>query len=141
MSERLNNHKIDDDNEEGLAQLLREAGARDMPSEEVTQDVRRAVHAEWQAIVAQRRRRNWFVGSGLAASLAVATIAATIGLKMGTSPATAIASVARVEGALQMTTDGGDEWHVVQPGETLMEGGTLRTNGETRAALDFRDGV
>lgn len=140
MSERLNNYKVDDDNEEGLAQLLREAGARDMPSDEMTQDVRRAVHAEWQAIVAQRRRRSWFVGSGLAASVAVAALAATIGLKMG-SPATPVASVARVEGALQMTTDGGEQWHVVQPGETLMAGATVRTNGETRAALDFGDGV
>jgi ferric-dicitrate binding protein FerR (iron transport regulator) len=141
MSERFDNHKIDDDNEEGLAQLLREAGARDVPSAELMQDVRRAVHAEWQSVVSQRRRRHWLVGSGLAASVAVAALATTIGLKIGISPATPVASVARVEGTLQMTTDGGEQWRVVQAGETLMEGATLRTNGETRAALDFGDGV
>jgi ferric-dicitrate binding protein FerR (iron transport regulator) len=141
MSERFDNHKIDDDNEEGLAQLLREAGARDVPSAELMQDVRRAVHAEWQSVVAQRRRRNWLVGSGLAASVAVAVLATTIGLKIGSSPAAPVESVARVEGTLQMTTDGGEKWRVVQARETLMEGATLRTNGETRAALDFGDGV
>ncbi|MFL6578557.1 MAG: FecR domain-containing protein [Povalibacter sp.] len=141
MSERSDMHKLDDDNEESLGQLLREAGARDLPSAEMMQDVRRAVHAEWQAVVAQRRRRNWYVGSGIAASIAAAAVATTIGLKLVSSPGLPVASVARIDGALQVTTDGGDEWHAVKVGETLTEGAMLRTDESTRVALDFGNGV
>jgi len=82
-----------DDSEESLGQLLREAGARDMPSAELMRDVREAVHMEWQSVVMQRRSRNRYVGYGVAASVAVAALATTIGLKLATTPALPIASV------------------------------------------------
>src|SRR4051812_30767978 len=140
MSEQSDNPRPDD-SEESLGQLLREAGARDMPSAELMQDVRRAVHFEWQSVIAQRRRRNRYVGFGVAASVAVAAVATTIGLKITTTPALQVASVARVDGALQVTLDGGDDWHAVKAGEALTTGAMLRTDEGTRAALDFGHGL
>jgi ferric-dicitrate binding protein FerR (iron transport regulator) len=130
-----------DDSEESLGQLLREAGARDMPSAELMRDVREAVHMEWQSVVMQRRSRNRYVGYGVAASVAVAALATTIGLKLTTTPALPVASVARVDGALQVTVDGGDEWHAVATGESLKTGAILRTDQGTRASLDFGHGL
>ena len=140
MNEPFDIRKLDDDNEENLGALLREAGPRDLPSAELMQDVRQAVHAEWQSIVAQRRRRNRFVGYGVAASVLLAALATTIGLRVSTPSAQWVASVARIDGSLQMNSDGND-WHAVSVGEPLPEGALLRTDAGTRAALDFGDGV
>jgi len=132
--------KLDDDNEENLGALLREAGPRDLPSAAMMQEVRDAVHAEWQSVVTQRRRRNWYVGYGVAASIAVAAVATTIGFKMSAQPAVQVASVARVDGTLQMTSDG-EDWQTVRVGDQLTAGAMLRTDAGTRVALDFGDGV
>jgi ferric-dicitrate binding protein FerR (iron transport regulator) len=140
MNERFDIRKLDNDNEESLGALLREAGPRDLPSAELMEQVRGAVHAEWQSVVAQRRRRNWYVGSGIAASVAVAAVAATIGFNISTQPAPLVASVARVDGSLQMTIDG-DAWQTVKVGDQLAAGALLRTDAGTRVALDFGDGV
>ncbi|HEY5808594.1 MAG TPA: FecR family protein [Povalibacter sp.] len=139
MNERPQHPDFDGD-DESLGGLLREVGSRDLPSAAVTGDVRQVVHAEWQAVVA-RRRRTRVVTYGLAASVAVAAVAVAIGLQLGVGSDAPVAQVARVDGALQIAVDGGEHWRDVHVGDTLTEGAMLRTDEGTRAALDFGDGL
>jgi ferric-dicitrate binding protein FerR (iron transport regulator) len=141
MSERLHPPGFDDGNDENLRQLLREVGARDLPSADVMHEVRSAVHGEWQAVVAQRRTRTRVIRFGIAASIAVAVLAITFALRFATGPGAPVASLARVDGALQIAVDSGDHWRTAAVGEPLPKGAMLRTDEGTRAALDFGDGL
>jgi ferric-dicitrate binding protein FerR (iron transport regulator) len=140
MNER--HDPIDNDaDDESIRQLLREAGTRDLPPAHVMNEVRQAVHAEWREVVKAKRRRSRFVGYGIAASVAIAAIAATLALRLMTATAEPVAQVARVDGALQVALDGAERWRVVKVGERLNVGALLRTDAGTRAALDFGHGV
>ena len=135
MNDRI--HTPEGDDEDSLRDLLREAGAREMPPANVVNDVRQAVFEEWQQLVRQRRRVR-FVRYGLAASVIVAIVAVLLLLQpMRMLPGQPVATVARVEGTLQMATDGRDAWQAVLPGTTVSSGAMLRADEGTRAALDF----
>jgi ferric-dicitrate binding protein FerR (iron transport regulator) len=147
MNERINNSLSGNDrgdadrSDEGISELLREVGARDLPPVDAVNDVRRAVYEEWQAIVTQRRRRDRRMVFALAAGLAAVAVAIGVSMRITPQPAAAVAEVARVDGALQIAVDEGDEWHTVDAGTTLTRGALLRTDQGTRAALDFGRGL
>lgn len=134
MNEKPNSGREDDDS---LGQLLREVGARDVPSVDAMNEVRQAVHAEWQAMVAQRQRRSWFAGAGIAAGIAAVAVAVTLSMRFVSGSTEPIAAVARVEGTLQISTDGGGEWRPLSVDSPLSPGAMLRTDGQTRAAVDL----
>ena len=106
MNER--HDPIDNDSDESICELLRAAGTRDLPPADVMNEVRQAVHAEWRAVVNQKRRRSRFVAFGAAASVAVAAIAATVVLRLTPATAEPVAQVARVAGSLQIALDDAD---------------------------------
>lgn len=139
MNER--HDPIDNDSDESIRELLRAAGTRDLPPADVMNEVRQAVHAEWRAVVNQKRRRSRFVAFGAAASVAVAAIAATVVLRLTPATAEPVAQVARVAGSLQIALDDADRWRVVKVGESLNAGALLRTDAGTRVALDFGHGL
>lgn len=124
-----------------IDELLREVGVRDLPKADVMNEVRQAVHGEWRAMVGQRRRRTRFIGYGIAASVAAAVLAVTFTWQFTSAPPGAIASVARVEGVLQVDSAGSGHWRAVNAGEKVAAGDMIRTDEGTRAALDFGDGV
>lgn len=134
-----------DPDDAAIDQLLREVGARDLPAAGVTNEVRQAVHDEWRAMVEQRTRRNRFIAYGVAASVAVAALAVIISLQFTATPfnpvANPVASVARVEGVLQLDPAGSGDWHAAKAGEQIAAGDMIRTDAGTRAALDFGNGV
>ncbi|HEY6643805.1 FecR domain-containing protein [Povalibacter sp.] len=129
------------DDETSVRDLLRAAGARELPPDNVINDARQAVYREWRQLVRQRRRGR-IVRYGIAASLAAGIVAAILIFQPGQRFGEPIATVARVEGTLQMTiSGGGDEWHPVTPGTPLPRGAMLRTDESTRAALLVGAGV
>lgn len=105
MSNEPNNHADNDDQlQDPVAQLLAKAGLRFTPPPRMQAEVRAAVHAEWQHIVATRaarRRTRWLA---VAALLLAMCGGAWFFTQLGTSPVThsvaptIIASIERVEG-------------------------------------------
>jgi len=141
MSKQPHNPGDDVANDETLSDLLREVGARDLPTQDVMGEVRQAVHAEWRALVEERRRRNRKLVYGLAASIAVAVLAVAFSVRFTSAPPVQVASVTRIDGALQVDHGGNGEWRPVTVGEHLSTGDVLRTDDGTRAALGFGEGV
>ncbi len=82
-----------------LDRLLRTAGPRVKPPQDVEREVRAAVHGEWQAVVAARTRRRRFVQAAVAAGLAA--VAVTVWLLNRQPPERAV--VAAVERTLDGT--------------------------------------
>ena len=142
------------DDEAGIERVLRSAGGRARPADEMKAAVRAAVHAEWQATVARRsRRRVWFA---LAASVAVAALATWLGRGYFTPSHEVVASVSRTIGTVQSRSGSFGIWHTVaalgqpagsdsreSPGaaRSIHAGETLTTGADGRVALQLRDGV
>lgn len=129
MNER--NDLFDDNN---LEALLRQVGTRDEPSADLTAAVRDVVHAEWRAVVEEqrrlRRRRTW----GIAASVAVVMLAVALVFKAGLSPASAVATVAYVDGLVVDDANGNNG---INAGEMLNSNDVIRTNAGSRASLNI----
>jgi len=136
-------HDPDDDvaNDEALSDLLREVGARGLPTQDAMNEVRQAVHAQWRELVDERRRRNRKLAYGVAASIAVAVLAVAFSLRFTSALPVQVASVTRIDGALQVDHGGRGEWRTVTVGENLSTGDVLRTDDGTRAALELGRGV
>ncbi|HEY4366563.1 MAG TPA: FecR family protein [Steroidobacteraceae bacterium] len=130
-----------DPDEYSIEQLLQGVGKRDLPSAEIMEQVREAVHGEWLELVGQRQRRSRFVGYAAAAGVAAIALAVTVSLQFRSGAAVPVASIARLEGVLQVDPAGSDDWHALASGEHVATGDTLRTDGGTRAALDFGHGI
>ena len=60
--------------EAGIEELLRQVGARDEPSADMMQEVEAAVHAEWQSMLQERRRKRRYMTVGIAASALLAEL-------------------------------------------------------------------
>src|SRR5690606_24637547 len=117
MNKRSHNPGDDVANDETLSDLLREVGARDLPTQDATNEVRETVHAEWRVLVEERRRRNRKLVYGLAASIVVAVFAVTLSVRLTSTPPVQVASITRVDGALQVDHGGDGEWRPVAVGE------------------------
>lgn len=127
----------DDADEQRMAELIRNAGARVQPDAATREAVRAAVHAEWRAVVATRRRdhqRRW--GWSLAAAAVVAAAALWLVVPQLMPAGAMLAEVTRVSGPvriraaglLRSTTD-------AEAGASLGVGAELRTAAGGRAAL------
>lgn len=127
--------------DEGIEQLLREVGARNLPASDVMAEVRDAVHGEWRQMVEQRVRRKRFIGYAIAASVAAVALAVTFTVLFVSRPAVMLVQVARVAGSLQVAPAGFGEWHSVLPGEQIKTGDTIRTDEGSSAALELGNGV
>lgn len=134
--------------EESLAALLRSAGPRAEPPPELARQVRAAVEAEWRAVVAARRPidrptarptpRRW-PALALVASMAVAAIGVWFALPLLDQPATSLATLSRVSGAVEAGS--GSDWQPATVRQTLTAGQGIVTGRQGRAALKLRDGI
>lgn len=133
MNER--NDSSSDDAE--IADLLRSVGAREEPSFDISQQVQAAVHAEWSAMVAVRRRRRTGVWA-LAASVCAMAVGAAITVQHFDEDGEPIATMLRTEGEVFVAHDATD-WSRVEAGQQIAIGDSIRS--EARAALALNSGI
>ena len=128
------------DDDDGVEQLLRQVGARDEPAAELARQVERAVHAEWRAMLDERKRRRRTFIYGLAASIAVAVVVATATLRWVAPDVAVAATIALIDGKMHLATrDGAEREHRV--GDAVFTRETLRTDANSRTALDMEKGL
>jgi ferric-dicitrate binding protein FerR (iron transport regulator) len=127
--------------DEDIVALLREVGAGDEPSAAAAEEVRRAVHEEWRATVAQRKRRNRVVTFGMAASIALVMVVASWALRYSAPQSDLAVTIARIDGEARGQSSSADALRVMQVGEGLPVGGALVTDEATRIALAYGTGV
>ena len=125
---RSMNNSSDD---QSIEQLLQGVGKRDLPSAAVTEQVRQAVQGEWRELVEQRQRRSRLVAYAVAASVVGVILAVMVSLQFHSASAVPVASVARVEGLLQVDPAGSGDWRTLVSGEQISTGDTLRTEEGT----------
>lgn len=126
--------------EAGIEELLRQVGARDEPSAEMMREVQAAVHAEWQGMLEERRRRRRFVTWGVAASAVFAVALASFGVRYMTPEPLPVAKITRIDGHLLARSDERDaheDAHEVEIGQSVSTGATIQTDDRSRAALAF----
>lgn len=127
------------ENDEEVAALLRQVGARREPPADLVQQVRQAVHAEWREAVDERARRRRSFAYGLAASIAVLVMVSSIALRWTISQPSVVGTIALIEGRLR--SDAGGDSPGVRVGETVHAGDALRTDAGSRAALEIGQGM
>ena len=125
-----------------IARVLRAAGERASPSDEMTRAVYGAVHAEWRATVGrQKRKRAQRVWLAAAASIAVAAVALFVGSNFIHAPGELMADVSRSIGIIQVRGGDSGEWLSVANPKALRVGERIHTSADGRLALALRDGV
>jgi ferric-dicitrate binding protein FerR (iron transport regulator) len=127
--------------EAGIEELLRQVGARDEPAADMMREVEAAVHAEWQGMLQERRRKRVYMSVGVAASAVFAIGAAVLGVRY-LEPATPIqvAQVTRIDGHLLVRPES-QAAREVAVAQTIATGETIQTDDRSRAAMRFGDGV
>ncbi|MEP7247934.1 MAG: FecR family protein, partial [Gammaproteobacteria bacterium] len=133
-------HRERPEEESGIARVLRSAGRRSEPSEDLKQAVRAAVHAEWRSTVARRGRRRQ-VWLALAASVTIAALALWMGQSYFATPGVVVASVSRVVGAVESHGGMWGQSQAVNAVSQLHAGQTLSTGASGLIALKLQDGV
>jgi ferric-dicitrate binding protein FerR (iron transport regulator) len=138
MSRNENESGLGDDD---VVALLRRTGSRIGPPGDATEEIRRAVHAEWQAMAAGRRSRRRPIVFAIAASVAAVMLALAVTLRSVAPPAAiSVAVLDRIEGRLDITS-AAHAAMPVQAGSEIVAGETLVTNASTRAALRLADRI
>lgn len=132
-------HSQPDDDAE-IEALLREVGAGDQIPFAAAQEVRRAVHDEWLATVAQRKRRRRVMTFGIAASFAFVVFVATWIFRLNVTAADLPVSIAYVDGAAQLRL-ASQPVRTVTVGDDFPIGSVLATDAATRIALEYGTGV
>ena len=125
-----------------IARVLRASGERAGPSDDMTQGVYEAVHAEWRATVQrQKRKRAQRVWLAAAASVAVAAVALVLVRSFIHTPGELMADVSRSVGVVQVREGDEGEWQGTTAAQGLRVGERVHTGPNGRAALALRDGV
>lgn len=128
--------------ERDLSGVLRNAGRRSGPPEDVAHAIRAAVEAQWREVIAQRTRRR-----RIGLSLAAAAVCAALGLwAAGPGPVLLgsgerMAEVRFTVGSVQGKAGWLRGWGAVGPGQALFAGETLATSATGRLALALPDRV
>lgn len=133
----MNEHNDD----AAIERVLRAAGARLQPSQEMKDTVRAAVRAEWQQTVARRRQRGRRVWLAAAASFVVAAIGVVTIRTIVQSPAIQVASVNRATGEVQTRSSAWSAWQPATDQSIIRDGDTMQTGATGRAALALAGGV
>jgi len=128
------------DGERDLEDVLRNAGRRSGPPDDVVQSVRAAVEAQWRDTVARRARRHRRIGLSLAAGFAIAAVAlwAMRPLLLGT-PGERMASVSVVAGSAQVKSGWLGRWQPLEARQALRVGEQVETASAGRLALTVGD--
>ena len=132
---------IDGDDEADLRALMQAAGRRPEPPPAAAAEVQAAVAAQWRATVAERQTRRRSV-SWLAAAASIAAVGVGTWLVASRMPAPAeIATVARLEGPVEIRHDSATAWQPLRGLARLRPGDEVRTSAAGRVALRRPDGL
>jgi ferric-dicitrate binding protein FerR (iron transport regulator) len=123
-----------------IEQLLREVGARDEPSPDVMREVQSAVHAEWQAMVGERRRQRRAMAWRVAASMVIAVLIATFAYRYTMPVPVQVAKISNIDGQLLAAT-GTDNATALTVDQPVMVGAALHTDDSSRAAMQLDNGL
>lgn len=126
--------------EQDLGHVLRNAGRRSEPPEEVAQAVRAVVETQWREVVTQRTRRRR-MGLSLAAAAAFVAIGLWAARPVLWSSGASLAEIRVAMGTVQAKAGWLRNWGAVGSGQALHAGETLATASNGRAALALADGV
>jgi ferric-dicitrate binding protein FerR (iron transport regulator) len=127
-------------NDAGIEALLREVGARDEPSAAAASEVMSAVHAEWLTIVQQRKHQQRVVAWRVAAGVVLAVLVSTFGYRYLTPAPEQVASIVNIDGHL-LASDGDSGAQARNVGQLIHVGDSMQTDGQSRAAVAFTDGL
>jgi ferric-dicitrate binding protein FerR (iron transport regulator) len=127
----------DTNDDQAIEALLREVGGGYEPPHAAAEEIHRAVHQEWLATVAQRKRRQRVVTFGIAASVAFVALVASWALTLSVSSAELPLSIAYIDGVAQFQPSAAEPVRVLSAGESLPVGSVLVTDGATRIALAY----
>lgn len=124
-----------------LQRVLKSAGQRPQPSPEMLRSVHAAVHAEWQDVVAKRRRvrRRW-VSLAAAASVLLVLSAAWL-MRPSESSAPLMANVARSIGVVEVKQNLLKPARALQVLEAVRVGDIVSTGPTGRAAIALAGGA
>jgi ferric-dicitrate binding protein FerR (iron transport regulator) len=127
------------DEESGIARVLKAAGTRVAPADDMKAAVRSAVHAQWHATVAKRgHRRVWLA---LAASVMVAAAALWLSRPFLSTPGAIVANVSRVTGVVESNSGPLGARSPVLADSLVHAGQTLVTGEQGLVAVRLPDGV
>ncbi|HEY7642799.1 MAG TPA: FecR family protein [Steroidobacteraceae bacterium] len=127
--------------ETGIEELLRQVGARDEPAADMMREVEAAVHAEWQGMLQERRRKRRFMSVGVAASALLAIGVAALGVRyFAPTEPVQVAQVTRIDGHLLVRPES-QTAHEIAVAQSVATGETIQTDDRSRAAMRFGDGV
>lgn len=126
-----------------IERVLRAAGPRNRPPEEVESRAREHLHKEWLQIVAEehtrrRRRINFALAAGLVAAAIGVWLAAPLVTRSGGEAA---ATIALVSGEIRAKSGWLGPWRLVGDGESVTAGETLTTGTAGRVAVTLPGGV
>ncbi len=129
-------------NEIDVERVLRAAGPRYRPPEDVEHKAREHLRSQWRSIVAEKRtRRQRRMGFALAAGLLVAALGVWLAGPLVTGPGEAVATIALASGEIRAKSGWLGGWRAIGNGETVMAGETLMTGPGGRVAVTLPDGV
>jgi ferric-dicitrate binding protein FerR (iron transport regulator) len=134
-------HERDSTSEEArLASLLRAAGARETPPEELSDQVRAAAYDEWQTVVATRKRRRMRTYA-LAASIAALAVIGICLAVIASAPRPEVAQVVQVEGDVTLDEGWLARARAVDMNGAVRAGGRIVSGHEGFAELELGDGI
>jgi ferric-dicitrate binding protein FerR (iron transport regulator) len=127
--------------ERAIERILRDAGPRERPTTADANDVRAAVEAEWRAIVDRRRARTRRWALPLAAGVAAAAVGVAVLVNRPAAPLETVATVERLDGAVEQRPADSRSWHRLAPGASVRERDEIRTSAGARVALRLASGL
>lgn len=126
--------------EAGIEELLRQVGARDEPAADMMREVEAAVHAEWQSMLRDRRRKRAFMTVGIAASAVLAIGVSVLGVRYLQPAPIAVAQITRIDGHVLVRPES-QAAREIAVAHSVATGETIQTDDRSRAALRFGDGL
>ena len=132
--------EADPDGDRDIASILRSAGRRATPSDDVTRSIRLAVEAEWRAAVGKRPGRAR-LGWSIAACVALVCVGIWQYRQGSPSSGERMADVSIEIGSVHSKDGWLERWQPVQRYEAIRTGTELATGSDGRAALVLEDQV
>src|SRR5262245_16237230 len=126
-------------NSDDLDRLLQKAGPRVRPPDEMAEQVRAAIHAEWLQMVAARQRRRRFVQVAIAAGLGAVALSVWLLNQAPPAPAVVVAGIERALGSGTVHSADSTRERPLLDRQQLYGGDTLSTGDEGSVSIRMQN--